>query len=59
MLYIRNENNFDNILSKGIDILKEKGLLKKDDTVVLSGGFPQETKRTFLSNHATGTILKI
>ena len=45
-----NGNDYNSMLEDGISKLKEKGLLKKDDTVVLSGNL---TKRN------TGTILKI
>ncbi|MDO4282556.1 MAG: pyruvate kinase [Clostridia bacterium] len=50
-IIIENENNVDTLLKKGIDELKEKGLLFAGDTVVLSGGFPNES--------ITGTIMKI
>ncbi|MEG1345004.1 MAG: pyruvate kinase, partial [Clostridia bacterium] len=58
-IYIPNEYNFDKILNTGIEFLKEKGLLKENDTVVLSGGFPNTTHKDLLTNQATGTILKI
>ena len=58
-VYIPDEYNFEKILSKGIEQLKEKGLLLDGDTVVLSGGFPNKNKSNFLANEATGTILKI
>ncbi len=54
------EYNFTKILSKGIEILKEKGLLKTDDTVVLSDGFPNNTlDDNIVKAQGTGTILKI
>lgn len=48
---VENETNFDVLLKKGIDELKEKALLFAGDTVVLSGGFPHES--------ITGTIMRI
>lgn len=57
---VPNEYDFNIILKKGIEILKEKGLLKENDTVVLSGGFPaNELKDNVLSTQATGTIIKL
>lgn len=57
---VENEYNFDKILSKGLEILKEKGLLKTNDTVVLSGGFPNAgLTESVLATQATGTIIKI
>ncbi len=59
-VYIENEHNFDEILHKGIEVLKQKGLLFENDTVVLSGGFPSIVEsKNYLSNQATGTIIKI
>jgi pyruvate kinase len=58
-IYIPNEYIFDKILNKGIEVLKSKGLLKENDTVILSGGFPNNTHKDFLSTQATGAILKI
>lgn len=59
-ILVENENNFDKILTKGIEILKEKGLLKSEDTVVLSGGFPTTgLNENILTTQATGTIIKI
>ena len=42
-------------------MLKSKGLLKENDTVVLSGGLSKEDnqQKKFLSNQSTGTIIKI
>ena len=58
-VYIPNEYNFDTILKLGIDKLKEKGVLCDDDTVVISGGFPQTSKEEYLAGSATGCIIKI
>ncbi len=58
-VYIPNEHDFNKILEEGIKVLKSKGLLKENDTVVLSGGFPNENNARFLANQATGTIIKI
>ncbi|MCX8074378.1 MAG: pyruvate kinase [Clostridia bacterium] len=51
--------DFDKILKAGIDNLKSKGLLKSGDTVILSGGFPQENPENYLKGEATGAIIKI
>lgn len=58
-VYIPELYDFDKILNQGIEILKNKGLLKESDTVVLSGGFPSNNNKEFLTHQATGTILKI
>ncbi|MDD2376337.1 MAG: pyruvate kinase [Clostridia bacterium] len=58
-IYIPNEYNFDSILKIGIEKLKTLDILKDDDTVVLSGGFPQTSKADYLAGHATGCIIKI
>jgi pyruvate kinase len=58
-VYIPEEYNFDSILKLGIQELKSMKLLKDDDTVVLSGGFPQNSKDEYLAGHATGCIIKI
>lgn len=58
---VSDEKDFDKLLDKGIEILKSKKMLKENDTVVLSGGFPrgEQYSNKFLSNQSTGTILKI
>lgn len=60
-IYVENTTEYDELLEKGIEILKSKGLLKENDTVVLSGGLSKEDNQTkkFLSNQSTGTIIKI
>jgi len=58
-IYIPEEYNFDAILRTGIEKLKSMNLLKDNDTVVLSGGFPQTSKTEYLAGHATGSIIKI
>ncbi|MNP12631.1 Pyruvate kinase [compost metagenome] len=58
-ILIKDETNFDKILKAGIEKLKADGMLKTGDTVVLSGGFPQEKNGEYLTTEATGTILKI
>ena len=60
-IYVENTNEYDELLEKGIEILKSKGLLKENDTVVLSGGLSKEDnqQKKFLSNQSTGTIIKI
>ena len=44
---------------KYIERQKEKNLIKENDTVVLSGGYPNDAHTDFLSSQATGTIIKI
>lgn len=60
-IYVENTTEYEELLEKGIEILKSKGLLKENDTVVLSGGLSKEDNETkkFLSNQSTGTIIKI
>lgn len=60
-IYVENTTEYEELLEKGIEILKSKGLLKENDTVVLSGGLSKEDNQTkkFLSNQSTGTIIKI
>ncbi len=58
-ILVPNVYEFHKILQTGIEILKGKGLLKSGDTVVLSGGFPQDDKACYISCQATGTIIKI
>ena len=50
-ILLENENDVDALLKKGIEELKAKSLLSTGNTVVLSGGFPNES--------ITGTIMKI
>lgn len=45
-----NGSNYNEILEKGIEVLKQKSLLKANDTVVLSGNLDKKN---------TGTIMKI
>ena len=57
---VPNEYNFVKILSKGIEILKSKDLIKKDDVVILSDGLPsKDLDENLINSHGTGTILKI
>ncbi|MEG2310874.1 MAG: pyruvate kinase [Clostridia bacterium] len=58
-VYIPNEYNFDKILKSGIDIFKQMNLLKENDTVIISGGFPQTSKSESFTGQATGCIIKI
>lgn len=55
-ILVSGEKDFSSLLAKGIESLKEKGLLKKDDTVVLSNGFKANELEKV---QGTGTILKI
>ncbi len=45
------------LLNKGIEILKQKGYVKENDTVVLSGGLTSNNNG--ISTPVTGTIMKI
>ena len=58
-IHIPGEYNFDTILKLGIEKLKTMQLLKDNDTVILSGGFPQTSQAEYLAGHATGCIIKI
>lgn len=58
-IYVQNEYDFERILKSGIDILKERELLKEGDTVVLSGGLKQNAGANILAASTTGAILKI
>ena len=56
-IYIENEYNYENMLKKGIAILKERKLLKTDDTVIISSNVIKNDKNEeFVS---TGSIVKI
>ena len=60
-ILIENTEDYDALLEKGIEELKSRGLVKSNDTVVLSGGISKETNNSkkFLSNQSTGTIIRI
>ncbi|MBR1883834.1 MAG: pyruvate kinase [Clostridia bacterium] len=58
-IYIPGEYDFERILKSGVDILKERGLLKEGDSVVLSGGLKQNAGANILAASTTGAILKI
>ncbi len=58
-IYLPGVYDFDKILNQGIEVLKEKKLIKENDTVVLSGGYPNDAHTDFLSSQATGTIIRI
>ena len=52
--------DFDEIITKGINMLKEQGKLKSGDTVVISGGYNREVNtKNYLSNQALGAIIRI
>ena len=52
--------DFNEIITKGINILKEEGRLESGDTIVISGGYNREVnKENYLSNQALGAIIKI
>ena len=60
-ILIENTEDYDALLEKGIEELKSRGLVKSNDTVVLSGGISKEANNSkkFLSNQSTGTIIRI
>ena len=52
--------DFDEIITKGINILKEEGKLNSGDTIVISGGYNREVNtENYLSNQSLGSIIKI
>jgi len=52
--------DFDEIITKGINILKEEGKLASGDTIVISGGYNREVNtENYLSNQSLGSIIKI
>lgn len=55
-ILVEGETDFNTILNKGIAILKEKGYLKDNDTVVLSGGFLNGNS---LQEEITGKIVRV
>ena len=60
-IFVENTEDYDTLLEKGIEVLKNKGYIKTNDTVVLSGGISSKDNeaRKFLSNQSTGTIVRI
>ena len=60
-ILVEGTEDYDTLLEKGIEVLKDKGYIKSNDTVVLSGGISKEDNETrkFLSNQSTGTIVRI
>lgn len=53
---VEGEKDFNTILNKGLDILKEKGYLTAGNTVVLSGGFLNGSS---LEDQITGKIVRV
>ncbi len=53
---VEGEKDFNTILNKGLDILKEKGYLVEGNTVVLSGGFLNGSS---LQDQITGKIVRV
>ena len=53
---VEGETDFNTILNKGIEVLKEKEYLKANDTIVLSGGFLNGTS---LQDQITGKIVRV
>lgn len=59
-VYIENTYDFETILTKGIEELKNKDLLEKGDIVILSGGYAkEENSDKYLSSQALGAVIKI
>jgi len=59
-VHVPNIYDFDEIITKGINILKEEGKLASGDTIVISGGYNREVNtENYLSNQALGAIIKI
>ncbi len=55
-ILIEGETNLNTLLDKGLNILKEKGYLKTNDTIVLSGGFLNGSS---LQDQITGKIVRV
>lgn len=55
-ILVEGETDFNTILNKGVEVLKEKEYLKTGDTVVLSGGFLNGSS---LQDQITGNIVRI
>ncbi len=53
---VEGETDFNTILNKGLEVLKEKEYLKDNDTVVLSGGFLNGNS---LQDEITGKIVRV
>ena len=53
---VEGEKDFNTLLNKGLEMLKEKEYLKANDTVVLSGGFLNGTS---LEDQITGKIVRV
>lgn len=59
-IHVPDVYDFDEIISKGINILKEEGKLSSGDTIVISGGYNREVNtENYLSNQALGAIIRI
>lgn len=57
---VEGEYNFEVVLKEGIKKLREKGLLAKNDPVVLTGGYSIDTNtENYLSSQAMGAIIMI
>ena len=55
-ILVEGETDFNSILNKGMDILKENDYLKENDIVVLSGGFLNGNS---LQDQITGKIVRV
>lgn len=59
-VYVENTYDFETILSKGIEELKDKALLEKGDVAILSGGYTkEEDSHKYLSSQALGAVIRI
>ncbi|MBR5228178.1 MAG: pyruvate kinase [Clostridia bacterium] len=59
-VFVEDENDFDNLLNSGIDILIREKAIKKGDIVILSGGTSKESEAgNYLSSQTMGAVIRI
>ncbi len=59
-VYVHNTYDFETVLNKGIEELKNKALLEKGDIAILSGGYAKEdNSEKYLSTQALGAVIRI
>lgn len=59
-IYIENEYDFDTILNKGINKLKEENLLNDGDIIILSGGVTlSEINKDYLTDRSVSAIIQL